>query len=236
VEEPSEVKLRVRIDLSKKPQSPIIIQGFPGFGLIGTIATEFLIEHMGAEKIGEFIFDELPPTIAIHQGKMVKPMEVYYAPKENIVILHTILAPKGVEWTVTDQIVAMAKQLKAKKVVCLEGVMSEEGENVYSYGDIKLEKLGAKAIQESIIMGVTASLMSRYKDVACIFAESHSQLPDSKAAAKIIELLDKYLSLKVDPKPLLAQAQVFEQKLKGIMQQANKTGVEQQRKEMSYLG
>ena len=226
----------MRIELSKKPQNPIIIQGFPGFGLIGTIATEFLIEHMDAEKIGEFIFDELPPTVAIHQGKLIKPMEVYYAKKQNIVILHTILAPKGVEWLIADQIVDLAKKLKAKKVVCLEGVMSAEGEKIFSYGDTKLVKAGAKPIQESIIMGVTASLMSRYPKVACLFAESHSQLPDSKAAAKLIQMLDKYLNLKVDTKPLLTQAALFEEKLKGIMDQANKTGVEKERKELSYLG
>lgn len=227
----------MKIVLKKKPVSPIIIQGFPGFGLIGTIATEFLIEHLKAERIGEFLYDELPPTVAIHQGKLVRPMEVYYAKKENIIILHTILAPKGHEWLVTDQIIDMAKKLKAKELICLEGVMSPAGEDVYYYGGKNTAKLtGAKLIQESIIMGVTASIMTRYEHATCFFAESHSQLPDSKAAAKIIETLDKYLKLKVDAKPLIAQAQVFEDKLKGILQQANKVTEEKDRKDLSYLG
>ncbi|MBN1274670.1 proteasome assembly chaperone family protein, partial [Candidatus Woesearchaeota archaeon] len=204
--------------------------------LIGTIATEFLIEHLDAELIGEFTYDELPPTVAIHQGKLVKPMAVYHAKKENIVILHTILAPKGVEWQLANQVIGLAKKLKAKKLISLEGVMSPDGEDVYSYGDRKLERLGAKPIQESIIMGVTASIMVSYDKVICLFAESHSQLPDSKAAAKIIELLDKYLGLKVDPKPLLAQAKLFEDKLKGILQQTSKAAMEKERKDMSYLG
>ncbi|MBD3209622.1 proteasome assembly chaperone family protein [Candidatus Woesearchaeota archaeon] len=225
----------IRIDLKKKPQTPIIIQGFPGFGLIGTIATEFLIEHLKAEPIGEFMYDELPPTIAIHQGKLIKPMEVYHAKKENIIILHTILASKGVEWKIADLILDMRKKLKAKKLICLEGVMSPEGEGIFYYGDKQLENI-AKPIKESIIMGVTAGIMTRTKDVTALFAESHSQLPDSKAAAKLIEVLDKHLGLDVDPKPLLQQAQEFEQKLKGILQQANKAGMEKERKDLSYLG
>lgn len=226
----------MRIELSNKPQNPIIIQGFPGFGLIGTIATEFLIEHLKAVRIGEFVFDELPPTVAIHQGKLVKPMEIFYAKKENIIILHTILAPKGHEWTVGENIIDLSKKLKAKKIICLEGVMSAEGKHVYSYGDAKLSKCGAEPIKESIIMGVTASLMTRYKDVVCLLAESHSQLPDSEAAARIIEVLDKYLGLKVDTKPLVSQAKQFEEKLKGMLAQAGKAQNEKERKDMSYFG
>jgi uncharacterized protein len=227
----------MNIVLNKRPVSPVIIQGFPGFGLIGTIATEFLIEHLHAEKIGEFVYDELPATVAIHQGKLVKPMEVYYAKKENIIILHTILAPKGVEWMVARQIVDVAKKLKAKELICLEGVMSPAGEDIYYFGGKNTEKLtNAKPIQESIIMGVTASIMALYPHATCFFAESHSQLPDSKGAAKIIETLDKYLKLKVDPKPLIAQAELFEQKLKGILSQTSKASMEKERKDMSYLG
>ncbi|MFP4524687.1 MAG: proteasome assembly chaperone family protein [Candidatus Woesearchaeota archaeon] len=229
--------MAMNIQLKKKPQNPTIIQGFPGFGLIGTIATEFLIDHLDAELIGEFIYDDLPATVAIHQGKLVKPMEVYYAKKENLVILHAIMAPKGKEWEVTDQVIDLTKKLKAKKVVCLEGVMSPESENIYSWGDPKLEKQGVKPIKESIVLGVTAALMARHpKKTACLFAESHSQLPDSKAAARLIKVLDKYLGLKVDPKPLYTQAQAFEDKLKGILQQASKANTEKERKDLTYLG
>lgn len=225
----------MQLNLKSKPQNPTVIQGFPGFGLIGTIAVEFLIEHLKAVPIGEFAYDDLPATVAIHQGKLVKPMEVFYAKKENLVLVHTILAPKGKEWEVANLIVDMAKKLKAKKIVSLEGVMSPDGDKVYSYGEKALEKF-APPLQESIIMGVTAAIMAHYPKVACLFAESHSQLPDSKAAAKIIEVLDKYLGLKVDPKPLLEQAQNFENKLKGILQQASKAQVEKERKDLSYLG
>lgn len=226
----------MRIELKKKPSSPTIIQGFPGFGLIGTISTEFLIEHLKAESIGEFIFDELDATAAIHKGKLVKPMEVFYDEKHNLVILHTILSAKGVEWMIAEEIVKLAHNLNAKRVISLEGVFAPEGEGVLSYGDDALSKLGAPNIQESIVMGVTASLMVRYPSAICLFAKSHSQLPDSHAAAQIIELLNKYLDLGVDSGPLLEQAKEFENKFQNIMQQANKAGKEQEKKELSYFG
>ena len=229
----------MKIVLKKTPKNPIIIEGFPGFGLIGTITTEFLLEHLKAELIGEFEFEELSPVIAIHKSKIVNPMAVWYVPKRNMVILHTILNVKGYEWEIAKEILTMAKKMEAKEIISLEGVATDDpgGEGkVYYYGDKKMESYGAQPVKESIIMGVTASLMLRYKKINCLFAASHSQLPDSKAAASLIEILDKYLNLKVDTGPLLKQAEEFEEKIKTILKNSDKTFKDADKKNMSYLG
>ncbi|NQU99048.1 proteasome assembly chaperone family protein [Candidatus Woesearchaeota archaeon] len=231
----------MKILLKKKPQNPIIIEGFPGFGLIGTIVTEFLIEHMQCEMIGEFLYDDLPAMVAIHKGKLVKPMAVHYSKKFNIIILQTILNPKGKEWDIAEAILEMAEQVKAKKIISIEGVasqamMSDKDTQLFYFGDDALKKVGLKPIDESIVVGVTSSIMLKHDDAVCIFAETNSALPDSKAAAKVIEVLDKYLGLKVDYKPLMKQAVDFESKLKTLMQQTTKTTEESDKKYMSYLG
>lgn len=229
----------MKIILKKTPKNPIIIEGFPSFGLVGTITTEFLLEHLKAELIGEFQYDELGPIVAIHKGSIVNPMAVWYVPSRNIVILHTILNVKGFEWEIADEIIKMAQKMKAKEIIGLEGVATDEVSEdvkVYYSGDKKIEATGALPVKESIIMGVSASLMLRYKKINCLFAAAHSQLPDSKAAAKLIEVLDKYLGLKVDYHPLLKQAEEFENKLRTIIQQSNKTIKEADKKTMSYLG
>ena len=82
--------------LTKKPQNPVIIEGFPGFGLIGTITTEFLVEHLDCEKIGSFWFEDLPATIAIHTEKVVDPIGIYYSKKHNLVIIHSISGALGI--------------------------------------------------------------------------------------------------------------------------------------------
>jgi uncharacterized protein len=225
--------------LSKRPQNPTIIQGFPGMGLVGTISTEFLIDHLKAELIGEFVYDELPPTAAIHKGDLVRPMAVYYAEKQNLIILHTILNVGGMEWAIADKIVALAKDLAAKEIICLEGVVSPDAgkePKVFSFGSEALEKLGAEPLKESIIMGVTGALLLRFKPVIGVFAETHSQLPDSMAAAQIIKALDKYLNLTVDYEPLVEQAKQFEQKIKTLVQKANKATEDKKNLDMNYLG
>lgn len=232
----------MKILLKKKPKNPIIIEGFPGFGLIGTIVTEFLIEHMNCELIGEFLYDDLPAMVAIHKGKLVKPMAVHYSKKHNIIILQTILNPKGKEWDIADAILEMAHNVNAKKIISVEGVASQalmkkdSKASLFYYGDDRLKKQGLKPINESIVVGVSSCIMLRYDKSVSIFAETSSALPDSNSAAKVIEVLDKYLGLNVDYKPLFKQAKMFEDKLKTLMQQTTKTINESDKKYLSYLG
>lgn len=222
----------------KKPKNPIIIEGFPGFGLVGPIVTEFLINHMDTEMIGEFVYDELPPTTAIHQGKLLHPMAVHYNKKHNLVILHTILNVKGSEWKVAELVQQLAKTLSAKEIISLEGIrsMTPSKGKVYYFGNKKLKECGAEVIKESVIIGVTASLLLRNKNINCLFAETMLDLPDSKAAAEIIKVLDNYLGLKVDYKPLIKQAEEFEKKIKSVLEHSMKSEQDADKKTLSYLG
>jgi len=69
----------VELELWKKPKGATIIEGFPGYGLVGPITTEFLIDHLKTEQIGQFVSNELPATVAVHEGKVIHPMAVHYS-------------------------------------------------------------------------------------------------------------------------------------------------------------
>lgn len=223
--------------LYKKPKVvKTLIEGFPGMGLVGTIVTEFLLEHLKFDQIGEFVYDELPPTVAIHKGDLVHPLAIFYNEKFKIAIIHAIVDVKGVEWVIADQVSKLAKDLGVKEIISLEGVVSKGGEDLYCFNNKKFEKLGAKPIGESIIMGVTASLLIRNKTISCLFAETHSSMPDSRAAAKMMSLLDEYFGFKINTKPLMLQADIFEKKVKDLMKQTKNTLSESDRKSLSYLG
>ncbi len=235
----------MHLKLTKKPKNCRLIEGFPGFGLVGTIASEFLLEHLKFEQIGKIVFDEMPATVAVHEGKLVEPLGVFYSKKYNLVLLHAITASSGIEWRLSEIVLEIAKQLKIKELICLEGVGSSEEtitSRVLFYSNNgrnrkRLEKI-AEPLKEGIIIGVTGAVLLRVDKVpiSCIFAETHTSLPDSKAAAKIIEALDKYLGLKVDYKPLLVQAEKFEEKLKGILSDTSHAQQLSEQKKLSYVG
>ena len=96
----------------------------------------------------------------------------------------------------------------------------------------------ANPLMEGIIVGVTGALLASHTKtpVIALFAEARSNLPDSKAAAEIIKAVDAYTGLKIDPKPLLKQAELFEKKLKGIVQKGRKAEQINEDKKLSYVG
>ena len=236
----------MKINLKKKPKNVTILEGFPGFGLIGTITTEFLLEHLDVELIGSVLIDDLPSVVAIHETKLMQPIGIYYNKKHNLVIFHVVTSVQGNEWKLAEATIEVAKSLNAKEFLSIEGVGSTtpgDETKIFFYSNKpanakRFEKIKVPVLKEGIVMGVTAALLVEAGDfpLSCIFAEAHSQLPDSKAAAKVMEVLDKYLNLNVDYKPLLKQAEKFEEKLKGIMQQSKVTEDERDKKRMSYVG
>ncbi|MBS3132852.1 proteasome assembly chaperone family protein [Candidatus Woesearchaeota archaeon] len=236
----------MEIILKEKPKSPIIIQGFPGIGMVGAIAAEFLIQHLETKLVGKIIVDKTPPLVAVHEGRLIEPYSIYYNKKYNLLIIHSIVATPGSEWQIADSIVALANELKAAQIISLEGIGSSDGKNTsktfYYCNSARLEKVLQKAniesLKEGIIMGQTSALLSKadITPISCIFAETHTNLPDSKAAAELIKALDVILDLKIDYKPLLKIAAQFEEKFRGIMVQSEKAKDLQSKKQMSYVG
>jgi len=238
------------IELTEKPKNPIIIEGFPGFGFVSTIATEFLIKHLNAKKIGKFFVDDLIPLAVIHNSKLIDPLEIYYAKKENIIILRTLTNVSGAEWKVAGVVAELAEKLKAKEIISIEGIASAElitegletPSKVYYYtnqDERRFKRLNIEKLDEGIVMGVTGVLLFKVDKkipMSCIFAEATPGLPDSRAAGEVIKVLDNYLGLKVDYKPLMKKAEEFEGKIKELIAKIKAASEKKEKKEVSYLG
>ena len=224
--------------LTKKPRGAKIVIGFPSIGLVSTIATKFMIDHLDVEVIGDISSEKMIPLTAIHKSNIVEPITLYYNKKYNIIIVQSITDVIGLEWDITKTILKIAKDVDAKEIVVLEGIPSFKEEiNLFYYSTKKIN-LKVNPLKEGIIMGVTASLLLKAGKIpiTCLFAETHSNLPDSEAAAKIVETLDGYLGFKIDVKPLFEQAKKFESSLKQYIEKSRGMLDQKQKKELSYFG
>ena len=239
---------RMEINLTFKPKSPIIIEGFPGLGFVGTIATEYLVEKLNAKPIGYVWSEEMPPIATIHHNRLRHIFEIFYVKEKNLVLMHALSGVKGMEWKLADVVMKIAGQLKAKEMISLEGVGSPFGNPMartfyYSNSPACEKKLaalkGPEKLTEGMIVGVTGAIMEKSIGSiksSFIFAETHTNMPDSHAAAALIEVLNKYIGLKVDTKPLLSEAKNVEAKLKELMQKSKETKQIKDKKDISYLG
>ena len=149
-------------------------------------------------------------------------------------------AMNNLEWELSALLVKLSKDLKAKELISLEGVGSQvkvSNPRIFHLSNKKIKKVFADPLQEGIIVGVTgALLLNKGVPITAFFAETHSALPDSRAAANIIKVLDKYLGLKVDYQPLIAKAEKFETKLKEFMTKAQDVTKTKQKKSPTYFG
>lgn len=245
----------MEIVLDRKPKSPVVISGFPGVGMVGAIAAEFLIQHLVTEKIGKVILDKSPAMVAIHEGKLIEPFSVYYSKRHNIAVVHSILAVPGTEWQAADALLKICTALKAKELISVEGVANSSQGNeetqsrssatskIFYYANTEargkaLARQKLESLKEGIIMGPTSAVLIKTSKlpVTCFFAQTYDQMPDSNAAAQAIKALDSYLGLKVDYKPLLQLATKFEQKLRSIVAQSRQAEDLRDKKQMSYVG
>jgi len=237
----------IRIEFTEeKPKNPIVIEGFPGFGFVSTIATEYIIKHLGAKPIGRIVSDKLLPIAAVHKNEVIYPLEIFYDKKTNIIIVQAVTPVEGLEWRLADAIVELAKEVNAKEIIGLEGVASQEeikNANVFFYSNREekkknLEEIKIKPLQEGIIIGVTGALLMKAKEVpfSCFFVETHTGLPDNKAAAKLVKVLNNYLGLAIDLKPLLEKAKEVEDKLKGLLTKLESVKAIKKEKKLSYMG
>lgn len=235
-----------KLELKKRPKQVTLIEGFPGFGLVGTIVTEFLIEHLDVEPIGRILFEDSPAMVAIHENKLVEPMGIFYNEKYNIVILHSLNSTPGTEWKIADIVVELAKELEVKEIISIEGVGSSaqtDSTRTFYFSNNtekaqKFKEMHIDPLQEGIIMGVTSALLLKAGQIpmSCVFAETNTKMPDSKAAAKVVEILDKYLNLEVDPQPLIETAEKFEKKLRSMLNSGAEAAKLKDAKQMSYVG
>ena len=238
----------MEIKLKEKILNPTIIEGFPGIGLIGTIATEYLIKHLGAKPVGFIKTEDVAPIAAIHAGKIIQPLELYYIKKKNLLIVHSLIDIQGIEWDLSKSLSELYKQVKAKEILSIEGILSQKPTSeakTYFFSNNaaqskKLSGKGADELKDGIVMGVTAALLLEHADMVTsgVFVETHSKLPDSRAAAKVLEVLDKYFGLNLDYKPLEAAAEQFEKQLKDYVEKVQETTKEadKKNKRVSYLG
>ena len=209
------------------------------------------MEHMKFEQIGKIIYDEAPAIVAIHKGKLIEPLGIYYCKQANLVIIHGLNMVYGNEWDLSEVILDLYKKLNAKEIISVEGVGAPDEEidenvpegTVFYYtnnhkAEQKMKELKINKLQDGIIMGLTSALIMKSNGVPliCLFAKTHTKLPDSKAAAEIIKALDKYIGLDVDYHPLLKKAEEFEQKLKEILMKSRAATELHEKKKLDYLG
>jgi len=233
----------MRVELFENPKNVVILEGFPGYGFVATLATSFLLDKLKFKLIGRIWSEELPPVAVIHEKRVLQPLGIYYNKKCNLVMLHALTSVSEHEWELAQALKVLYKKLNAQEIVSIEGispVKAAEEPQAFFYSTSAqhsrtLQQLGYEQILDGVIVGVSGALLLTSEkgiNATFVFAEALPGIPDARAAAKIIEVLNRYLNLNVDYTPLIKQAEMFEEKLRQILERTRKALIEKKKKEI----
>ncbi|MDD5417884.1 MAG: PAC2 family protein [Candidatus Nanoarchaeia archaeon] len=230
--------------------NPTVIAGFSGVGLVGTLAAQYLTEQLDMEQVGYIDSYELAPIAILSKGEIKHPIRVFRDKKRNIMLFESEFPiPKRLAYELAKDIINFSKRVKAKKIICLEGISSQSDEKPKTYtitSNLKLKKeLGVKSevMDNGIIMGVSAAILLESKmsniPAACLLVQSNPQFPDGKAAAALVSNISELMNLNISTDRLISEANAFESNIKKIIEKATKfesTGSKEDAKTRSMYG
>ena len=221
----------------KVPKEAIILEGFQGIGLVGTLAAEYIAEQKKAKVVGYVDVLELPPIALLVEGSIKNPIRIYHFKEKKqdfLIFVSELPMPQKLANVIAKSIVDFAEQNKAKKIISLEGLSVPESpaeSNTYwvsnntKFFSKKFEKV-SKPLNSGIIVGVSASLLTqaKMKNIPSIvlMAEEHTNFPDGSAASSLIKILNKIYNLNVDVEKLEKESENFEKKIWNIIEKAKK--------------
>ncbi|RLF10926.1 MAG: hypothetical protein DRJ98_04900 [Thermoprotei archaeon] len=205
-----------------------LVCGFPGPGLVGSIAAKYLAGYLKMEEVAYLRSRLLPPISMFYEGRLQHPFRVHIKRARKLaVLIAETLVPSIAYYDVASSIVNWAESKGVYMIVCLEGVPAsgERGERL-AYGaaeDVdELEKRGIKPLNAGVVAGISGAIMNeclvrRVKGV-CLFVQADASKPDVEAAAALLQALNSLLGLKVKTDILLANANQVVEKLQGIVE------------------
>ncbi|MFH1257705.1 MAG: PAC2 family protein [Candidatus Micrarchaeota archaeon] len=210
-----------------KLKNAVMIEGFPGIGMIGTISASYLAEKLGMRIIGYISSSHFPPIAAIHDYVPVSPARIYASEKYNLIVLFSeFVIPSEVAFALSQKILKYAQEKGCKEIYSLAGIASEQPqEKIFGIGSTpqmveKLKKNGIEVIKEGATQGVSGLLISECaseKFPAANILIQTSQPMEPKGSAKLLAKLADLIKVPVDVKPLVAEGAVIEEKIKSSM-------------------
>ena len=230
------VKVRIKEFVPRKSlKGYTLIEGFPGLGLVGTIAAKYLIEKLGFVKLGCIESNIFIPIVRIREGKPVHPSRVFINDKLKLVaIISEQIIPNKYMDDFARAVVTWVNAKGITKVITLSGIHTEGANNgtpkLYGIAandksKTLLKSFGIESIEDGITSGITALILLEFKDSnveAISLLGTVKMATDYKAASAVLEKLNEVLKLNMDVKPLMQESKKVEAELTKFLQKMKK--------------
>ncbi len=220
-----------------------VLIGFPGSGLVGSIALQYLVEQMEFEQIGAITSKYFPPVALMTKGVINAPVRLYEKDHLAAVISDVPIHP-AICYEVANGIMDWLTQFDVREIVTIAGIITNETEKRV-FGVATSSEVLQRVEEKTIILpmgsisGVAASLLTECKTRGIpgigLLGETVNT-PDPRSSAATIEVLNQIYGLNLDIQPLLEQAVEIEAAMSEIAEQVQKTEAAPRREQLPMYG
>jgi uncharacterized protein len=217
--------------ISEDVKDAVVLEGSPELGLIGNILGWLLVEELKMKQIGYIDSKDFPPLAVLYKGIAIHPFRIYST--DGIVLfLSDFIIPPTVSYDMSNAIVDWMERNNSKELITFNSmVVMEKSDSVAAAANSEdaLKRLGdldLPILPFGNVNGLSGSLLTKTatKDIpaSCLFAEVLNQYPDPRAAASLVNVLNKMLNIEVNAEPLLKEANEIEDRLKELANRVQK--------------
>ena len=250
------------VNVIEKPKlkNPVLIEGLPGIGNVGRVATGYLVNELKMKKFAEIYSHHFLPLVILHENSEVSLLKCelyYYKGKRDLIILTgdtQSISPEG-HYEFCHKVIDFVEKFGVKEIITLGG-FSERKEIktpriigavndkilIKKYSNLKIDF--GKEQHIGTIVGTSGLLLgiSKLKNIKamCLMGETLGIpfLTDPKAADKVLEVLQKVIGIKINLNKLESTIKKLETRFKKT-EKLHKKILEIPRKEnidIKYIG
>jgi uncharacterized protein len=207
---------------------PLVVVGFPGPGLVGTIVTHHLIGMLNMDLIGTIRSPFTPPISPFYGGVLRAPIRIYATKDGKLVAIISEVPLPNVSlpyfaYAISD----WAKKNGANELICVEGLSKkEEGKKCVVYGVaepgvlVELEKHDIPRLPSGFVGGLPGAIMNeclmRELNGLCLLVEATQDAPDPASAAEVVKVLSRVRGVSTNVQALLTEARNIKKQMREL--------------------
>ena len=212
---------------------PIIIEGVPDMGLVGSIAVSHMVLEQNFEEVGYIKSELFPPVMVVHERKVLNPVRIFQKEKFIVILSEIPIDPK-VGYILAKRLTEWYKEKGAELIISISGTPIQERIDIEEpeiFGTAnnkvleKMEESGVKVLEEGFISGFYALILKNSIELnlnsSILLAQCYPSYPDPGAGASVLKVLNKMLNLNIDTKQLIDQAEELKVNYRALMEQTN---------------
>ncbi|MFP4589892.1 MAG: proteasome assembly chaperone family protein [Halobacteriales archaeon] len=223
-------------------ESPTLIEGFPGHGLVAAIAVDQVTNQLGLEHFGNIYSDDFPPVVTFTDGLVQDLVRVYAGENPPVMTLKSDLALPPQSFEPLSQCVLGDLATEFDRAVFLAGAAAESEEQIGEIIGVATDPAVKADLVDAgielgddpgLVGGVTGALVRECYHAgipaALLVVRAHPFLPDPEAARSVIEnALEPLVDFDIDTGELKEQAEEIRKQMQQIAEHYQQMAAEQE--------